>query len=91
MAGVASDSDARASRLTPAGSTSERMQNRIFKNARILIVDDEETNVGQLRRLLERAGFDKVESTSNPATKAGSRMPNSRLPASIISALRAGD
>ena len=37
------------------------MQNRIFKNARILIVDDEAANVGLLRRLLERAGFDKVE------------------------------
>ena len=46
------------------------MQNRIFKNARILIVDDEEPVVGQLRRLLERAGFDKVESTSNPADAA---------------------
>jgi len=46
------------------------MQNRIFKNARILIVDDEETNVGLLRRLLERAGFDKVESTTEPADAA---------------------
>ena len=40
----------------------ERMQNRIFKHARILIVDDERANVELLQRLLERAGFDKVES-----------------------------
>src|SRR4029078_8191915 len=70
MAGVPSNSNDRASRPTPAGSTSERMQNRSFKNARILIVDDEEANVGLLRRLLERAGFDKVESTTEPADAA---------------------
>ena len=46
------------------------MQNRIFKNARILIVDDEAANIELLRRLLERAGFDKVESTTEPADAA---------------------
>jgi putative two-component system response regulator len=39
---------------------------RIFKHARILIVDDEEPNVRLLRRLLERAGFAHLESTLDP-------------------------
>ena len=38
---------------------------RIFKHARILIVDDEEQNVALLRRMLERAGFGRVESTTD--------------------------
>lgn len=38
---------------------------RLFKNARILIVDDEENNVELLRRLLLRAGFTKVEWTND--------------------------
>ena len=38
---------------------------RIFKNARILIVDDEHINVELLRRLLERAGFSRIESTND--------------------------
>lgn len=38
---------------------------RVFKNARILIVDDEEPNVEILRRLLERAGFSRIESTND--------------------------
>jgi putative two-component system response regulator len=38
---------------------------RIFKNARILIVDDEPNNVDLLRRLLERAGFSRIESTND--------------------------
>jgi putative two-component system response regulator len=38
---------------------------RIFKNARILIVDDEQINVELLRRLLERAGFSRIESTND--------------------------
>ena len=42
------------------------MQHRTFKNARILIVDDEAANVELLRRLLQRAGFDKIESTTEP-------------------------
>ena len=39
---------------------------RIFKHARILIVDDEEQNIALLRRLLERAGFGRLESTTDP-------------------------
>src|SRR5215210_4227864 len=38
---------------------------RLFKNARILIVDDEPLNVDLLRRLLERAGFARIESTND--------------------------
>jgi putative two-component system response regulator len=41
------------------------MAPRIFKNARILIVDDEVVNVDLLRRLLERAGFSRIESTND--------------------------
>src|SRR6188474_1868818 len=41
------------------------MTARIFKNARILIVDDEPMNVDLLRRLLERAGFSRIESTND--------------------------
>jgi putative two-component system response regulator len=41
------------------------MAPRIFKNARILIVDDEPLNVDLLRRLLERAGFSRIESTND--------------------------
>src|ERR687897_1001748 len=41
------------------------MSSRIFKNARILIVDDEPINVDLLRRLLERAGFSRIESTND--------------------------
>ena len=36
------------------------MTARIFKNARILIVDDEPVNVDLLRRVLERAGFTRI-------------------------------
>lgn len=42
------------------------MTMRVFKHARILIVDDEEQNVALLRRLLERAGFSRLESTADP-------------------------
>ena len=38
---------------------------RIFKHARILIVDDEHIYVELLRRLLERAGFSRIESTND--------------------------
>ena len=41
------------------------MAPRIFKNARILIVDDEAANVDLLRRLLQRAGFSRIESTTD--------------------------
>ncbi len=42
------------------------MLSRAFKNARILIVDDEAANVDLLRRMLLRAGFNQVESTNDP-------------------------
>src|SRR3954465_2989938 len=41
------------------------MAPRTFKNARILIVDDEAVNIDLLRRLLQRAGFSRIESTSD--------------------------
>jgi putative two-component system response regulator len=41
------------------------MMNRAFRNARILIVDDEPGNVEILRRTLTRAGFCRVESTTD--------------------------
>jgi putative two-component system response regulator len=41
-----------------------------FKHARILIVDDEPANVEILRRLLERCGFSRVESTNDPREAA---------------------
>lgn len=42
------------------------MPHRTFKHARILIVDDEAANVELLRRVLDRAGFRKVDSTTDP-------------------------
>src|SRR4051812_6170752 len=41
------------------------MAARIFKNARILIVDDEPGNIELLLRLLQRAGFGRIESTTD--------------------------
>jgi putative two-component system response regulator len=41
------------------------LSSRVFRNARILIVDDEPINVDLLRRLLERAGFSRLESTND--------------------------
>ena len=38
---------------------------RSFRNARILIVDDEPDNVEVLRRILTRGGFTRIESTSD--------------------------
>ena len=35
------------------------------RNARILVVDDEEANIDILRRILDRAGFTRVESTTD--------------------------
>jgi len=46
------------------------MQHRMFKHARILIVDDEPSNVEILERLLDRAGFGKIESTTDPREAA---------------------
>lgn len=37
------------------------------KAARILIVDDQEQNISLLRRILDRAGYENVKSTSTPA------------------------
>jgi putative two-component system response regulator len=44
---------------------------RLFSRARILIIDDEQTNLVILRRLLERAGFTRIQTTTDPreATK----------------------
>jgi putative two-component system response regulator len=42
------------------------MPRRMFRNARILIVDDEPTNVDVLRRILQKAGFTRIESTNDP-------------------------
>jgi putative two-component system response regulator len=39
---------------------------RAFTDARILIVDDEAANVELLKRLLDRAGFTRVDSTTDP-------------------------
>jgi putative two-component system response regulator len=41
-----------------------------FRNARILIVDDEVNNVDILRRVLEREGFTRIESTTDPREAA---------------------
>ncbi len=46
------------------------MLSRAFKNARILIVDDEPANVDVLRRMLQRAGFSRLESTNDPREAA---------------------
>ena len=43
---------------------------RSFKHARILIIDDEPGNVQVLRRVLEQAGFNKLDSTSDPREAA---------------------
>jgi putative two-component system response regulator len=43
---------------------------RMFKHARILIVDDEPTNIQVLRRLLLRADFTRIESTTDPRKAA---------------------
>jgi putative two-component system response regulator len=41
-----------------------------FKQARILIVDDEPANVELLKRVLERAGFTRLDSTNDPREAA---------------------
>jgi cyclic di-GMP phosphodiesterase len=40
---------------------------RHAKPARILIIDDQAQNIGLLRRILERAGYENIASTTNPA------------------------
>ena len=47
------------------------MPHRSFKHARIMIVDDEPGNVNLLKRLLERAGFHKLDSTNDPREAVG--------------------
>ena len=42
------------------------MRRRQFTRARILIIDDEPANVEVLRRLLERSGFTRIETTTDP-------------------------
>jgi putative two-component system response regulator len=41
------------------------MTSRLFRNARILIVDDEQANVEILRRMLGKVGFTRLESTTD--------------------------
>src|SRR5258708_36533185 len=41
------------------------MTSRQFRNARILIVEDEDANIEILQRILARAGFARVESTND--------------------------
>jgi CheY-like chemotaxis protein len=40
------------------------MEPAAFRNARILVVDDEQRNVEILQRLLARAGFAHVQATT---------------------------
>ena len=47
-------------------TASNGMQRRQFTRARILIIDDEPANVEVLRRLLERNGFTRIETTTDP-------------------------
>ena len=42
------------------------MRRRQFTRARILVIDDEPANVDVLRRLLERAGFSRIQTTTDP-------------------------
>ena len=43
----------------------DSMTSRPFRNARILIVDDEDANIEILQRILSRAGFTRIESTND--------------------------
>ena len=47
-------------------SSRDAMPRRLFPTARILIIDDEQQNVDLLKRLLERAGFTRIQSTTDP-------------------------
>lgn len=40
-----------------------------LKHARILVVDDEETNVQSLKKILARAGYGGVEGTTEPGIR----------------------
>ena len=54
-----------ADRVTPDGETLHGPRYEL-KQARILLVDDEATNIQLLRRVLERAGFSKLLDTTDP-------------------------
>ena len=41
------------------------MTPRSFRNARLLIVDDEDANIEILQRILSRAGFTRIETTND--------------------------
>ena len=41
------------------------MMSRSFRNARILIVDDEAANIEILQRILSRGGFGRIETTTD--------------------------
>ena len=47
------------------------MSTRPFRNARILIVDDEPANIEILQRILTRAGFSRLESTTDSREASG--------------------
>ena len=51
---------------------------RSFRNARILIVDDENDNVEILRRVLTKAGFVHIESTTDSRQASRSSSSTSR-------------
>jgi putative two-component system response regulator len=42
------------------------MRDRTLRNARVLVVDDEPTNVELLRETLARAGYSRIEATTDP-------------------------
>ena len=50
----------------PGGTISPFMSRRQFTRAHILIIDDEPANVEVLRRLLERSGFTRIQTTTEP-------------------------
>jgi response regulator RpfG family c-di-GMP phosphodiesterase len=64
FAGSRDDRQRRPRRAIVSGRPID-LSSRVFRNARILIVDDEPVNVDLLRRLLERAGFSRIESTND--------------------------
>ena len=64
FAGSRDDRQRRPRRASVSGRPVD-LSSRVFRNARILIVDDEPVNVDLLRRLLERAGFSRIESTND--------------------------
>jgi putative two-component system response regulator len=47
------------------GAETHEMMSRSFRNARILIVDDEAANIEILQRILSRGGFGRIETTTD--------------------------